>query len=90
VGMLFSSITESQIISFFLTAFVLVLIHVLGYFVEFLPGILGDVTSFLSFQARFAPFERGLIDTRAIVYFLSVTVICLLAAFRSLESRKWS
>jgi ABC-2 type transport system permease protein len=90
VGLLFSSITESQIIAFFMTAFVLVLIHVLGYFVEFLPGILGDVTSFLSFQARYAPFERGLIDTRAIVYFISVTVICLLVAFRSLESRKWS
>jgi len=90
VGLLFSSITESQIIAFFMTAFVLVLIHVLGYFVEFLPGILGDVTSFLSFQARYAPFARGLIDTRAIVYFISVAVICLLVAFRSLESRKWS
>jgi len=90
VGMLFSSITDSQIIAFFLTAFTLVLIHVLGYFVEYLPGVLGDVTSFLSFQARYAPFERGLIDTRAIVYFISVAVICLLYAFRSLESRKWS
>jgi ABC-2 type transport system permease protein len=69
---------------------VLVLIHVLGYFVEYLPGVIGDVTSFLSFQARYAPFERGLIDTRAIVYFISVAVICLLVAFRSLESRKWS
>jgi len=90
VGMLFSSMTESQIISFFLTAFTLVLVHVLGYFVEYLPGALGDVTSFLSFSARYAPFERGLIDTRAIVYFISVAVLCLLVAFRSLESRKWS
>jgi ABC-2 type transport system permease protein len=90
VGMLFSGITESQIIAFFMTAFVLVLIQVLGYFVEYLPGMLGDFTSFLSFQARYAPFERGLIDTRAVVYFVSVAVICLLVAFRSLESRKWS
>jgi ABC-2 type transport system permease protein len=90
IGMLFSSITESQIIAFFMTAFVLVFIHALGQFVEYLPGMLGDVVSFLSFQARYAPFERGLIDTRAIVYFVSVAVICLLVAFRSLESRKWS
>ena len=90
VGMLFSSITESQIIAFFMTAFVLVLVYVLGVFVEYLPGILGDVTSFLSFQVRYAGFERGLIDTRAVVYFISVAVICLLVAFRSLESRKWS
>ena len=90
VGMLFSSITESQIIAFFMTAFSLILIHVFGYIVEYLPGLLGDVASFLSFQARYQPFERGLIDTRAVVYFVSVAVICLLVAFRSLESRKWS
>jgi ABC-2 type transport system permease protein len=90
VGMLFSSLTESQIIAFFMTFFVLVFVHVLGVFVEYLPGALGDVTSFLSFSARYAPFERGLIDTRAIVYFVSVAVVSLLVAFRSLESRKWS
>jgi ABC-2 type transport system permease protein len=90
VGMLFSSITDSQIIAFFMTAFALVLIYVLGVFVEYLPGALGDVISFLSFQVRYAPFQRGLIDTRAVVYFISVATICLLVAFRSLESRKWS
>jgi ABC-2 type transport system permease protein len=90
VGMLFSSITESQIIAFFMTAFVLVLGLVLGVFVEYLPGVMGDAISFLSFQARYAPFARGLIDTRAVVYFLSVAAISLLYAFRALESRKWS
>jgi ABC-2 type transport system permease protein len=90
VGMLFSSITESQIIAFFLTAFTLVFLLVLGQFVEYLPGYLGDAVAFLSFQARYAPFERGLIDTRAVIYFVSVAIICLLFAFRSLESRKWS
>jgi ABC-2 type transport system permease protein len=90
VGMLFSSITDSQIIAFFLTFFTLVMLHLFGSFVEFLPNTLGDVLSFVSFQARYAPFERGLIDTRAVVYFISVAVLCLLVAFRSLESRKWS
>jgi ABC-2 type transport system permease protein len=90
VGMLFSSLTESQIIAFFMTWFTLGFVFVLGQFVEYLPGVLGDAISFLSFQARYTPFERGLIDTRAVVYFISVSVLCLLFAFRSLESRKWS
>ena len=90
VGMLFSSLTESQIIAFFMTFLTLAILHLLGVFVEFLPGVLGDAISFISFAARYAPFERGLIDTRAVVYFVSVAVICLLFAFRSLESRKWS
>ncbi|WP_394844395.1 ABC transporter permease subunit [Pendulispora brunnea] len=90
VGMLFSSLTESQIIAFFLSAFTLLLLLIIGMLVETLPGALGDAIAFISFQTRFTPFSRGLIDTRAIIYFVSIGVICLLAAFRSLESRKWS
>jgi ABC-2 type transport system permease protein len=89
IGILFSSITESQIISFFLTAGVLVLLTVTGSLVELVHGWFGDAVAFISFQARFASFARGLLDTRAVVYFLSISVICLLGAFRALESRKW-
>jgi ABC-2 type transport system permease protein len=89
IGMFFSSITESQIIAFFVTAAVLLGLHVIGNVVESLPGLVGDSIAFVSFQTRFAPFARGIIDTRAVVYFLSITVLCLVAAFRSLESRKW-
>jgi ABC-2 type transport system permease protein len=90
VGLLFSSLTESQIIAFFMTAFVLVLMQIIGWLVQFVPGVIGDTASFLSFASRYEGFSRGLIDTRAVVYFVSVSVLCLLAAFRSLESRKWS
>jgi len=44
----------------------------------------------VSFQTRYEAFARGLIDTRAVIYFLSVAIVCLLVSFRSLESRKWS
>jgi ABC-2 type transport system permease protein len=90
VGMLFSSITESQIIAFFMTAGVLLFLTIIHTLVETLHGPVGDAIAFVSFQSRYLPFARGLIDTRAIVYFLSVTILCLLVAFRSLESRKWS
>jgi ABC-2 type transport system permease protein len=90
VGMLFSSITESQIIAFFMTVFVLLLMQFVGVLVQYLPGWIGDPLAFVSFLSRYEPFARGLIDTRAIIYFISVAVLCLLVAFRSLESRKWS
>jgi ABC-2 type transport system permease protein len=90
LGLLFSSLTESQIIAFFVTAFLLTFLQIIGALVQFLPGVIGDSIAFVSFQSRYEPFARGLIDTRAIVYFLSIAVLCLLIAFRSLESRKWS
>jgi len=90
VGLLFSSITESQIIAFFLTAFTLAILCGIGYFAEGVKGGLGDAVTFVSLYSRYQGFERGLIDTKAVVYFLSIATICLLFAFRSLESRKWS
>jgi ABC-2 type transport system permease protein len=51
---------------------------------------LGDAAAFISFQTRLQSFVRGIIDTRAVVYFTSVAIVCLLVASRSLESRKWS
>ncbi len=89
IGMMFSSITESQIISFFVTALMMLTLWGLGFLVETVPGATGDVFSFISFQSRFLPFARGLIDTRAVIYFISIAVVTLLVSFRQLESRKW-
>jgi ABC-2 type transport system permease protein len=90
VGMMISSLTESDVIAFFATSGVLVTLYALGLISAFLPGVVGDSLGFVSFLTRFQAFPRGLIDTRALLYFVSVTLLCLLVAFRSLESRKWS
>lgn len=90
IGMMLSSLTESDVIAFFMTVAVLVFLYAVGWVVSVVPGGLGDALGFVSFQTRYQSFARGLIDTRAVVYFLSVAIVCLLVSFRSLESRKWS
>ncbi|HSY20572.1 MAG TPA: ABC transporter permease subunit [Polyangiaceae bacterium] len=90
VGLMLSSLTDSDVIAFFLTASILCVLYAIGWMASLLPGAVGDTISFFSFQTRYQSFARGLIDSRAIVYFLSVAILCLLVSFRSLESRKWS
>jgi ABC-2 type transport system permease protein len=90
IGMMLSSLTESDVIAFFLTTGVLFVLYAVGWMVAVLPGGLGDALAFVSFQTRYESFGHGLIDTRAILYFLSIAIVCLLVSFRSLESRKWS
>jgi ABC-2 type transport system permease protein len=89
---MWSSFTESQILSYFATMLTLIALYAIGSvtIVESLQGWPGDAISFISLQSRFEPFARGLIDSRAIIYFLSLTVLGLVVAFRSLESRKWT
>ncbi len=97
IGLRWSSFTESQILSYFAAVITLAVLYSIGNItlVEFFnasPGWawLGDGLSFLSLQSRFEPFLRGTLDTRAIIYFLSLATLALMVAFRSLESRKWS
>jgi ABC-2 type transport system permease protein len=92
IGMLFSSLTESQVIAFFLT---FVLLSMLQWVVSFV-GEASSVEwirtsmSFISFNARLAPFSRGVINTRDVVYFVTIAIGCLMASFRALERRKWA
>jgi gliding motility-associated transport system permease protein len=97
IGMMWSSFTESQILSYFAGLITLVVLYGIGSVtvVEFMNtsngwSWLGDGIAFVSLQSRFEAFSRGIVDTRAIIYFLSITTLCLMVAFRSLESRKWT
>jgi ABC-2 type transport system permease protein len=90
VGLLISSLTDSQVIAFFVTFIVLGTLYMLGDIGALVPNALGDVLRELSFKEHYGSFERGLIDTRDVIFFLSITLLALILAFRALESRKWT
>jgi ABC-2 type transport system permease protein len=89
-GLLLSSLTDSQAIAFFLTVFVLIVLWLTGMMARWVGGTFGNVLNFVAFDARLSGFSRGLIDTRDVVYFLTVTAVCLVVSFRALERRKWA
>jgi ABC-2 type transport system permease protein len=90
VGLLISALTDSQVIAFFITFIVLGMLYMLGEIAALVPAMLGTVLRAFSFKEHYSSFERGLIDTRDVVFFLSVTILALVFAFRALESRKWA
>ncbi len=90
IGLMISSLTESQVVAFFITFITLLTLHYLATFGQFVPSALGELLRTLSFESNLSKFSRGLIDTRNVIYFLSVTGLSLVMAYRSLESRKWS
>lgn len=91
IGLCFSGFTDNQLVAFFLSCFVsFLLVLVLGWVLPFLGGSLATIGEFLSFSSHVESLTRGVIDSRDVVYFLSVTGFALMVAFRSLESRRWS
>lgn len=94
IGLLVSSFAESQAVAFFITFFVLAALWFFDNAAQWLSsgggGVLASVLQYMSFQTRLSGFWRGLIDARDIVFFVSVTVLSLLVAFRALERRRWA
>lgn len=91
IGLLVSSFVESQAVSFFITFFILVALWFFDDLAEAAgAGNFANVLQYVSFQSRLASFKRGLIDSRDVLFFLSVTAIALVVSFRSLERRKWA
>jgi ABC-2 type transport system permease protein len=90
VGLLVSSLTESQAVAFFITFFALGAFWYSGDVADQLTGRAADVLHYVSFQTRMTGFMRGLIDTRDVLFFLSITVLSLMVSFRALERRKWA
>ena len=90
VGLLISALTESQAVAFFITFFVLGALWLFGDLASKAGGTLAILLNYISFQSRLNNFWRGLIDSRDVIFFLSVTVLSLMVAFRALERRKWA
>lgn len=91
IGLLFSALTDSQVIAFFVTWVVLILLSFLGLVTDNIENQTArNVLDFITFDTRLAPFARGMINTRDVVYFLSIAIGCLMASFRALERRKWA
>ena len=95
LGLLVSSFAESQAVAFFITFFVLAALWFFDNAAQYLTagsggGWLAAALQYMSFQTRLSGFWRGLVELRDVVFFVSVTILSLLVAFRALERRKWA
>lgn len=91
IGIFSSSITENQIISFIVSVFLCFFFY-LGFDSISKLALFGKVDAFiiqLGIQEHYISMSRGVIDTRDVVYFLSLAALFLLLTKTVLESRKW-
>lgn len=91
VGQFVSVFTRNQISAFLLSALVLLLfstVHVVNS-IALLPRVPAGLLNHLSFFYHYQSFERGLIDTRGVTYYLLVAATFLYLNTKVLVLRKW-
>ncbi len=89
IGILTSTLTSNQIIAFVVAAGVLLLLFFANTGADVVGGIWSTLVNEIGMRSHFDDFDRGVIDTKHIVYFLSVTAFFLFLSIRALESRRW-
>jgi ABC-2 type transport system permease protein len=91
IGIFASSLTDNQIVSFILAVFISFFLYMGFEFIyTFLfSGKAGLIIQSLGLNAHYSSMSRGVIDTRDLVYFISVTAVFILLTKLTLESRKW-
>ena len=89
VGIFASTLSSNQIVSVVVSGGLLFALWFLGAVGSLAPGPVGEVLSFLSLSHHFPDFMRGIVDTQAIVYYLSVTALFLFLAIGSIETGRW-
>jgi ABC-2 type transport system permease protein len=89
IGVMMSSLTRNSIVSFIGAFAILFVLYLFGRLTQFVPPSLQGIVSFLSIDGHFENISRGVIDSRDVIYYLSVIGVSLLVATLSLESRKW-
>ena len=88
IGIFASSITTNQIVAFMTALFIGLFFHIIfGVLAQNFTGSIGQIFETLNLQSHFESISRGVIDSKDLVYFLSITFLGLYLGESSLSKR---
>jgi ABC-2 type transport system permease protein len=88
LGLWASALSKNQIVGFIIALVLCFAFYFVDKFAALLPESLGQVLQFLSVDYHFDNIARGVIDTRDLVFYLSLTALGLVLTTRTLSSAR--
>ena len=91
IGFFASTLTENQIVAFIIGIVVCLTLLLIGEDIVLFktPNWLFPIFSYLGLGAHYSSILRGVLDSRDIIYYLSVIAFFLYLSTLAVESRKW-
>lgn len=88
IGLFTSSVTNNQIVAFLMALFIGLFFHIIfNVLASNFTGFVGQLLNYLSISVHFDSISRGVIDTKDIVYFLSIIGVGIVLSEMSLAKR---
>lgn len=89
IGALISTMTRNQIIAGIATFFISLLLWLLSWFTAYDTSAFAQVINYLSIVTHFENFGKGVLDSKDVIFYLSMIFLALFLTSRSLESLRW-
>jgi len=87
IGVMCSASTRNQVVAFILSLLLGFALWLADKVSAVVPAALGPMLQYLSLDFHFANLARGVLDSRDVLYFLSLTAVALYGAVRALARR---
>ncbi len=89
IGLFGSSLTENQVVAFIVSFLIIFVFFLLDKILIYMPVGVASVVEFLGIDYHFGNIARGVIDSRDMIYYLSLVGAFLIFSTVSLQRRKW-
>lgn len=91
IGLWISSLTSNQIIAFIFSALAVFALYIVGHpiVLQTAPSALMPFLQYLGMSSHYMSILRGVIDTRDLLYYVTLIALFLYFNVTSLNSRKW-
>jgi len=89
IGAFISTTTKNQIIAGGVTFFVCLLLWLLSWFTAFDSTGYSSVVNYLSIVTHFEGFAKGVLDSKDVIFYISMIFFSLFITSRSMESLRW-
>jgi len=89
MGLFASSLTDNQVVGFIIAIFFVLIFFLIDKLLIFMPNMIAGTLQYLSIDYHLSNISRGVLDTRNLIYFLSMISLFIMLTVESLSSRKW-
>ena len=89
IGLMASSWTRNQVVAFIVAFAITFALYLSGKLIALVPASLAPLIRYISLDEHFTNIARGVLDSRDIIYYLSLVGGCLFLAVQALDSRRW-
>lgn len=89
IGVMASSWTKDQVVSILVAFSLCFFLYLINQLVAHPVGTTARIIEYMSTSYHFDNIARGVVDSRDVIYYLSLIGVCLVVAQSSIASRRW-